>query len=234
MLKTMRVNVFVNCVDSSLLKSDVVIVVDVLRSSTTIITALANGAEKIIPVSTVEEAFRIGRGDNVVIGGEVNSVKPYSFHFGNSPLEYVPDRVRGKTIVLYTSSGARLLRFLTILSKMVLIGALINLSALVEYLTEQGFNEISIVTAGKMGQPTLEDSYCAGLIARMLPCSDFNENAKIAIRISELSVEVIKNAHHAVELTILGLEKDVEYSLSIDKVKALACLDPSTGYIRLL
>jgi len=229
----MKVNVFTGCIASDLARSDAVVMVDVLRSSTTMLTALANGAEKIIPVSTVEEAIRM-KGSRMLICGEVDSVKPPFFNLGNSPLEYVQDIVGGRTIVLYTSSGARLLRFLAVISKEVLIGALINLSALVDYLVKQGFNEVSIITAGKIGKPALEDSYCAGLIARMLPWSECNRSAEVAMRISELSVDVIKGARHAVELANLGLERDVDYSLSIDRTRVVAGLDSSTGCIRLL
>lgn len=230
----MRVNVLLGNIDSSIIQSDVVVAIDVLRSSTTILAALANGAERVIPVSTVEEAFKIGGGDSVLLGGEVNSIKPSFFHFGNSPLEYSRDKVMGKTIILYTSSGARLLRFLALFSKKVLIGALINFSTLVDYLIRKGFNNVSIVTAGKIGQPALEDVYCAGLIARMLPWSECNKNAEIAARMSEMSIEVVKRARHAVELVRLGLGEDVDYSLSLDKVGVVAGLDSSTGCIRLL
>lgn len=221
-------------IDSSIIHSDVVVAIDVLRSSTTILTALANGAERVIPVSTVEEAFKMGGGDSVLLCGEVNSVKPSFFHLGNSPLEYARDKVAGRTIILYTSSGTRLLRFLALFSKKVLIGALINFSTLVDYLVKRGFNNVSIITAGKIGHPALEDVYCAGLIARMLPWSECNKNAEIAMRMSEMSIEVVKGARHAVELVKLGLGGDVDYSLSLDKVGVVAGLDSSTGCIRLL
>ncbi|MEM2262426.1 MAG: 2-phosphosulfolactate phosphatase [Ignisphaera sp.] len=229
----MRVNVFTNSINYDLAKSDAIVSIDVLRSSTTILTALANGAERVIPASTVEEALRIGRKINAIVGGEVESVKPSSFHLGNSPLEYTPDMVNGKTVVLYTSSGARLLRFLALFSKKVLIGALINLSALVDYLIGQDFKEVSIVTAGKMGQPALEDSYCAGLIAKKLPWNECNKNAEIVMRISEMSSEIVKVARHASELIRLGLEEDVDYSLSLDSVDIVAGLDSSMGCIQL-
>ncbi|MEM1557943.1 MAG: 2-phosphosulfolactate phosphatase [Thermoproteota archaeon] len=228
----MRVNVLLEPVDSSIIYSDIVVAIDVLRSSTTILTALANGANGVIPASTVEEALKIGNGNSFLLGGEVNSIKPPFFHMGNSPLEYIQDKVKGKTIVLYTSSGTRLLRFLTIFSKKVVVGALINFSALADYLVGQGFNEVSIVTAGKMGQPALEDLYCAGLIARMLPWSECNKNAEVAMRVSELSIEVVRRARHAVELVKLRLGEDVDYSLSLDKVRIIAGFDSSKGCIR--
>lgn len=211
--------------NSSLVSSDVVIAIDVLRSSTTILTALANGAKKVVPALTVEEALSISKNAPVILGGEINSIKPPFFQLGNSPLEYVRERVEDKTIVLYTSSGTRLLRFLATFSRKVLIGAIVNISALVSYLRREGFNEVSIITAGKMGLPALEDSYCAGLISKYLPWDECNRDAEVAMKVAELNIDVVKKARHALELIDLGLGRDVDYSLTPNKVKVLAGLD---------
>lgn len=229
----MKVNVFTGTVGSFLTYSDVVIAVDVLRSSTTILTALANGAENVIPASTVEEALNIDEGANAILGGEVNSVKPPFFQLGNSPLEYVGEKVNGRTIILYTSSGTRLLRFLTAVSKRVLVGAIVNLSTLVKYLKREGFEKISIVTAGRTGLPALEDTYCAGLIARNLPLEECNRDAEIAMKIAEMNMNVVKEARHASELVKLGLGMDVEYSLTLDKIRIVSGVNSSRGCIRL-
>lgn len=225
----MKVNVFTGTVGSFLTYSDVVIAVDVLRSSTTILTALANGAENVIPASTVEEALNIGGDAHTILGGEVNSIKPRFFQLGNSPLEYVGEKVNGRTIVLYTSSGTRLLKFLTVVSKKVLVGSIVNLSTLVEYLKRERFEKISIVTAGRTGSPALEDTYCAGLIARNLPLEECNRDAEIAMKTAELSMNVVKEARHASELVKLGLGGDVEYSLTLDKVRIVAGVNSSKG-----
>lgn len=220
-------------VDNSLIYSDVVVAIDVLRSSTTILTALANGAENIIPAATMDEALAIGGRLKAILGGEVNSVKPTLFQMGNSPLEYVRERISGKTIVLYTSSGTRLLRFLTAVSKKVLVGAVVNISSLLEYLKKENFNSVSIVTAGRTGFPALEDTYCAGLIATSLPWEECNRDAEIAMKTAEMSVDVVKEARHASELVKLGLGRDVEYSLTLDKIRVVAEANSSKGCIRL-
>ncbi|MGQ9478970.1 MAG: 2-phosphosulfolactate phosphatase [Thermoproteota archaeon] len=230
----MRIDVFNGLIGLPVIESDAVVAIDVLRSSTTIITALANSADRVIPVSTVEEALSISSESYVVLGGEVESVKPPFFQLGNSPLEYVKETVEGKTVVLYTSSGTRLLRFLGTVSQKVLIGAIVNWLPLTEYLKEEGFKHVSIVTAGKIGRPALEDVYCAGLIVRNLPGSIVNREGEVAAKISELSLDVIKGSRHARELVELGLEKDVEYCLTPNSIKAIARLDFSKGCIRLL
>ncbi|MEM2087500.1 MAG: 2-phosphosulfolactate phosphatase [Thermoproteota archaeon] len=229
----MKVSVLLGTVDSSLIYADAVVAIDVLRSSTTILTALANGAENIIPAATMDEALTIGGKLNAILGGEVNSVKPHLFQIGNSPLEYVREKVDGKTIVLYTSSGTRLLRFLTAISKKVLVGALVNITSLVEYLKKEKFNRVSIIIAGKTGSPALEDTYCAGLIAMNLPWEECNRDAEIAMKTAEVSVDIVKEARHASELIKLGLGRDVEYSLTLDKIKIVAEANYSKGCIRL-
>lgn len=220
-------------VDSSLIRSDVVVAIDVLRSSTTILTALTNGAKNIIPAATIDEALAVGGRLKAILGGEVNGVKPPVFHMGNSPLEYVREKVMGKTIVLYTSSGTRLLKFLTAVSKKVLVGAVVNVNPLVEYLRKEGFSSVTIVTAGKIGSPTLEDSYCAGLIVRNLPWNERSRNAEVVMKIAELKIDVVKESLHALELVKLGLGKDVEYSLTPDSVGIVAEADSFKGCIRL-
>jgi 2-phosphosulfolactate phosphatase len=230
----MRINVLLGTVDSSLTRSDVVVAIDVLRSSTTILTALANSAKNIIPVATVDEALAIGGRLKAIIGGEVNSVKPPMFHMGNSPLEYVSEKISGKTVVLYTSSGTRLLKFATAFSKKVLVGALVNITSIVEYLRKEKFHSVSIITAGRTGFPALEDTYCAGLIAKRLPWEKCNRDAEVAMRVADLSLNVVREARHASELVKLGLDRDVEYSLTPDKIKIVAGVDSSKGCIRLL
>lgn len=229
----MKIRVLLGTVDSSLLYSDAVVAIDVLRSSTTILTALANGAKSVIPAASVGEALTVGGRLQAVVGGEVNSVKPPMFHLGNSPLEYVGERIGGKTVVLYTSSGTRLLRFLMAVSKKVLVGAVVNVSKLAEHLVEEGFGNVAIVTAGKIGSPALEDSYCAGLLVKSLPWSECDRNAEIVMKIAELEIGVVKKSIHALELVKLGLEKDVEYSLTPDCVSIVAAADPFKGCIRL-
>lgn len=231
---TMRIRVLFGTIDSSLLHSDAVVAIDVLRSSTTILTALANGAESVIPVASVDEALTVGNRLQAVIGGEVNSVKPLMFHLGNSPLEYVRDKIGGKKVVLYTSSGTRLLRFLMAVSKKVLVGAIVNVSTLAEYIAEEGFENVAIVTAGKIGLPALEDSYCAGLIAKNLPWKECDGNAEIVMKMAELNIGIVKRSLHALELVKLGLERDVEYSLNPDSIRIVAGADPFKGCIQLL
>ena len=85
------------------------VVIDVLRATTTIVTALHNGAKEIIPVSSIEFAMKISGGGQMLLGGERNAEKIDGFTFGNSPLEYTEEAVKGKSIILFTTNGSKAL-----------------------------------------------------------------------------------------------------------------------------
>src|SRR5512135_2548557 len=108
----MRVNVLFSPViaDELFFTGKTVIVIDVLRASTTIITALQNGAKEIVPVATVEFAVKVSGGmfgGQTLLAGERNTKKIEGFYLGNSPLEFVPEAVSGKSIIHYTTNGTK-------------------------------------------------------------------------------------------------------------------------------
>ena len=147
-----------------------IVVLDVLRATTTVITALANGAKAVIPAATSEEAVRLASNlekDGVLLAGERKSVKIEGFALGNSPLEMTPDVVAGKTIVLATTNGTPAL----VASQggdPVLVGAPANFAALTirahQELAARG--ELVIVCAGRERQFALEDGYAAGRLVK--------------------------------------------------------------------
>ena len=95
-------------IEELLLKEKTVVVVDVLRASTSITTAIYNGAKEVVPVTTVAEAGKIAAntGGSVVLGGERNGVKIEGFHIGNSPTEYTIEKVKNKTVVFSSTNGS--------------------------------------------------------------------------------------------------------------------------------
>jgi len=144
------------------------IVVDLLRASTTIVHALGNGATKVIPVATVDQAKSLAAStpERLLLAGERNAVRIEGFDLGNSPLEYASERVRGRGIVLTTSNGTAAFSKVAAASA-VLVGCLANLSAAVERARSIG-NPVKIVCSGDDGAPSLEDTLAAGMIARAL------------------------------------------------------------------
>lgn len=154
-------------IDASRLTGGSAVVIDVLRASTTVCTALAAGAERVIPFATVEDARRMAdalatTGERPLLGGERGGVRIDGFDLGNSPLEYTREAVAGKTILFTTTNGTRAL-LAAAPAERVYVGAFANLSALADRLAGDP-GDIHLVCAGTDGQVTTEDVVCAGVI----------------------------------------------------------------------
>ena len=145
------------------------VAIDVVRASTTIVAALAGGARAVLPVATPDEARVLGRRDGLgpmLIGGERGGAPPPGFDHGNSPAEYTPDRVRGRTVVFTTTNGTRALLALAGAHR-VAVGGFVNAAAVVTWVeAEQG--NVLLVCAGERGRFCLEDAVCAGLLVSRL------------------------------------------------------------------
>ena len=147
-----------------------VVVIDVIRATTTIVTALANGAKAIVPAKNSEDAVRIANNlkrDDVILAGERNADRIPGFDLGNSPLEMTPEAVAGKTIVMATTNGSEALLVSEPGGK-VMIGAVVNFSATAESAREafdqQG--ELILLCAARERTFALEDAYVAGRLAQ--------------------------------------------------------------------
>ena len=150
--------------------NDIIVVIDVLRATTTMVTAFEHGCKQILPVMQVQNAFdraaELQKTGSVVIGGERKGKRVEGFDFGNSPLEYSSDSLQDKTIIMTTTNGTRAL-VLNRQAPHVLIACLRNIRAVLLKIVELKGN-VTIVCAGTDGHETLEDSVCAGLIAKEL------------------------------------------------------------------
>ncbi|MDH4138855.1 MAG: 2-phosphosulfolactate phosphatase, partial [Anaerolineae bacterium] len=154
-------------------RSDVVVVIDALRASVTITSALVVGAVKVIPVVTITEARAYLDQEGYLVAGERGGVQIEGFHFGNSPTELWRQaaEVRGKTLILTTSSGTRCVEAAQEGAGAILAGALPNATALAQAafdLAGERGRELSLVAAGFNGQATVEDLFAARLIAHRL------------------------------------------------------------------
>ncbi len=102
----MAVELCVADADKAVERGDVIVVVDVLRSTSSIVNALANGAKSIVPVATLTEAYALHRlHPEYLLVGEREGRKPKGFHLGNSPLEFSSERVSGMDLIMTTTSG---------------------------------------------------------------------------------------------------------------------------------
>jgi 2-phosphosulfolactate phosphatase len=159
------VAVTVEAVVPERLPGQTVLVVDVLRASTTMVTALANGAAGIEPVVDAAEARRRAatyRGNGRVLAGERRGITVPGFELGNSPLEMTAAQVRGRTIVFTTSNGTRALLACR-QAAAVGVAGLVNLTAAARWAAGRE-RDVTIVCAGERGGRSLEDHVCAGLL----------------------------------------------------------------------
>ncbi len=143
------------------------VVVDVLRATSVVVTALANGARAVIPVSSIERARELAARDGeAVLGGERENARIEGFDCGNSPAEYTAERVAGRTVVLTTTNGTRAFEYAALHAghAPVYSGALLNLEAVTEAAL-QTERSIAVLCAAHVGEVSLEDTTCAGLIA---------------------------------------------------------------------
>jgi 2-phosphosulfolactate phosphatase len=157
------------------LRSSVCVVFDVLRATSTVMTALANGAAKIIPVPEIEEALAIRKlNPDVLLAGERNGVRVRAdqtggteFDLGNSPREFTQEVVQGKTIVISTTNGTRALRACAPAQR-ILIGTFLGLEALAAWLRKHSALNLLVVCAGTIEQASYEDTLAAGALVDLL------------------------------------------------------------------
>jgi len=163
------------------------VVIDVVRASTTIVTALARGARAVLPVATPDEARARARGwadGEALLGGERGGAPPPGFECGNSPAEYSAARVRGRTVIFTTTNGTRAL-LAAAGARQVAVGGFVNAAAVVRWLARQPGPWL-LVCAGELGRFCLEDATCAGLLVARLRAARPGAPASDAARAAEL------------------------------------------------
>jgi 2-phosphosulfolactate phosphatase len=203
-----------------------VVVIDVLRASSTIVQAYESGVERIIPVAGVEEATRLlptlDR-EKALLCGEQEGIKVDGFDLGNSPLEYVGTAVRGKTLVFSTTNGTTAM-VKAAASDEIAVGCFLNLKAVVAHLISSGAERVSILCAGTNGLLSLEDFLCAGLMVNGLVEAYHNQlglnDAAVAARLLAASMtdifEVVSRSSHGQYLSNLGFKDDLEFCSRLD------------------
>lgn len=156
------------------------VVFDILRATSTMITALAHGAAGIYPARSIEEARALREKlPEALLGGERHGDRIEGFDLGNSPLEYA-ENVRGRTIISTTTNGTIGLRACDGAWE-VLAGAFLNMAALAAYLRAGARAEIVLVCAGTFREPALEDILAAGMLVALLPGARLSDAAQLAL-----------------------------------------------------
>jgi 2-phosphosulfolactate phosphatase len=203
--------------DELYFKDRVTVVIDVLRATTTILTALNNGAKEIIPVASIEFAVKVSKDGKTILCGERNTKKIEGFTLGNSPLEFTPETVQGKSIVLFTTNGTRAISKAKFSSNL-FIAAFSNISAVAEHLNELN-KDVEIICAGRNNDFSIEDSVCAGKLISLL--KDLNENlnltdsAKVSLLLNEKwgndIPQMMLESEHGKILLSNGFQDDIDY-----------------------
>ena len=235
------------------LSGGTVVVIDVLRASTTITHALASGAAEVIPCLEVDDARAVAAEfptGAAVLGGERGGLPIEGFHLGNSPIDYTRRKVEGKTVAFTTTNGTKAMMHCRQAAE-VLIGSFVNLSAVYESISRA--EHLHLLCAGTGGRITREDVLFAGAIAaRALadgrPDHELNDSARLAADawggVERLQAETIDGSliaavHAALKRTqggrnlkALGLEGDLDTAAQIDRFNIVPKLDLASWRIR--
>ena len=203
-------------------KDSIVVIIDVFRATSTIATALYNGATKIIPVSQVEDCIAIGKELNAITAGERDGKIIEGLQHGNSPAEYPPSFIKGKTLVLTTTNGTKLLHMaLDSGASEVVTGSFPNLSAVCDHLVAMNKNVILGCSAWK-NRFNLEDTMFAGAVINRIKENFIMhcDSSLMAEDMYELHknnlYNFIRKTTHWHRLASYGLEKDLEYCVTAD------------------
>lgn len=215
------------------------VVFDILRATTSIVTALANGAEKIIPVQEISEAIAIRRAQpDVLLAGERDGVRIRSsdggvdFNFGNSPREFTREKVSGRTIVTTTTNGTRALRAAA-KSKLALAGSFLNLRATADFISKTNPSRLLLICSGTYENAALEDSLAAGALCDLLwdnfQQDEIGDSAEMARKIFLESkcdlVGALRGSWNARRLnSVSELRDDVPFCLQRDIFNLVALL----------
>ena len=199
------------------IEDKIVVVIDILRATSTITTIIDNDAKALIAVKDELNARKYIN-DNYLVGGERNGETIPGFDFGNSPFDYKKDRVRDKTVVLTTTNGTKCIEMSSNANE-VIIGSFLNLTAIVRYLKEKK-KDVVLFCAGWKDKVNLEDSLYAGAIALKMPKFDKDDSTLLCMKAYEVSkenlFETLQDSNHFKRLKNKGVVKDIQYCCSID------------------
>lgn len=208
---------------------EIVVVIDVLRATSAICAAFENGIKSIIPVSTLEEALEY-KSKGFLVGAERKGQIVEGFDFGNSPYSYMREELKDQEVVLTTTNGTKALHIARN-AKTVVVGSLLNLEALCNWLMKQNEN-ILCLCSGWQDKFNLEDTICAGAICEKLISSGkfmSDEDSSIAAKYLYLSAKdnylgYLKSSSHRRRLKNLNLNEDIKYCLTPNQTDVIPIL----------
>ena len=213
---------------------DVVLVVDVIRATTTAAALLEAGAEALYLTAGLEAA-KAFKDEDVVLSGEVGGLKPPGFDLGNSPREALEAPVGGRIVVMSTTNGTKAAHAAAKTAKHVLLASLYNAHAAARMARELATEEVAILCAGKEGRVGLDDLYTAGVLAEYLGLMgevEPEDGARIALAVKRAyqdPLEALSLSAAALALKAVGLEGDVPFAAQVARSPVVPILVGRVG-----
>jgi 2-phosphosulfolactate phosphatase len=206
------------------LNESVVVIIDVFRATSTIATALYNGAKSVIPVDSVAGCIKLGKQMEVITAGERDGKIAEGLEYGNTPLQYTPDFIKGKTLVLTTTNGTKLLHVaLAANANAIITGSFCNISSVCDFLIKKKSN-VMLACAAWKNRVNIEDTLFAGAVINRIK-QHFDINCDATLIAESLYLQANgdllnfmkeKNASHYHRLMNFGLEEDIKFCLTED------------------
>lgn len=208
----------------------IVVIIDILRATSTIATALFNGAKSVIPVDSVADCIKLGKQMEVITAGERDGKIAEGLQFGNTPLQYTENFIKGKTLVLTTTNGTKLLhKALAANANSIITGSFCNISSVCDFLMKKKSNIILACAAWK-NRINIEDTLFAGAVINRIK-GDFDVNCDASQIAESLYLQTNgrildflkeKKASHYHRLMNFGLEEDIQFCLTEDNANILS------------
>lgn len=207
-----------------------VVIIDVLRATSTIAAALYNGAKSVIPVDSVAGCIKLGKQMEVITAGERDGKIAEGLQYGNTPLQYTPDFIKGKTLVLTTTNGTKLLHVaLAANANGIITGSFCNISSVCDYLVKKKSN-VMLACAAWKNRVNIEDTLFAGAVINRIK-QHFEINCDATLIAESLYLQANgdllnfmkeKDASHYRRLMNFGLEEDIKFCLTEDNANILS------------
>jgi 2-phosphosulfolactate phosphatase len=210
------------------IEDSIVVVIDVLRATSSMVYGLDNGALAIIPVAQVEDCL-LYKDMGHLLAAERNGEVVEGYDFGNSPFSYTKEKVAGKTVVLTTTNGTKALHMARTRAHQVVIGSFLNLQFLCKWLKQQD-KDVLLLCAGWKDQFNLEDTLFAGAVVSELKSSfsHFDDSSVAAEDLYTLAKTDLRNymmkSSHSHRLAALNIEEDVKFCLQLNICQTIPVL----------
>lgn len=211
------------------IENSIVVVIDILRATSSITYGIDNGAEAIIPVAHIEDCLAYAD-KGFLLAAERNGEVVVGYDFGNSPFSYTKEKVGGKTVVLTTTNGTKAMHMAQERAHKVVVGSFLNLTSLCDYLKSQDKN-VLLLCSGWKDNFNLEDTLFAGAVVNVLR-NDFAHSDDACVVAEDMYLMAksdfrtyLHKSSHSHRLAALNIEEDVKFCLKLDLCKAIPVLE---------